>query len=476
MFPDNSSITGWGNVTCVLNGTNVYVGTINATYYYSQWYVMSYIEVKDYAGWGLNESGLRQETAQYDADFGFSTYWHSQSDPLVYLLGDYIPPTQERVPSIDLSTNPAVPYANITVYVNDSLIYSGIKYVEIVINVTNVETQTLENTIIANMTNVPGTNQWFYLLNMSYNYNYTWYYIAYDNAYPTSNVYKSSISFVSSLDTTAPTVTNVQVTYNGTRVEPDDVLIFTAQAQDIQTGVQNLTLIITYFDTEYRILMKYNATTNIYSAIFDLSSYPSPDPGETKELRYYIRAYDNVNNSVSTTPRTLSVYSETPVIPPGGGTTANIGAIVGGVVAGIIVILIGLFLWYYRHSIRTYARRQTMRRKLQDYLQEILAEIRQDGLNGHYKDGLLKVWRVVEGIGREFYNLPRYKFQTPLEFGNLLAEKSNIDKQLMFTIISYFEKARYGHEKITENDYNAGVRALHNIIARMEVGEMEIES
>jgi len=86
------------------------------------------------------------------------------------------------------------------------------------------------------------------------------------------------------------------------------------------------------------------------------------------------------------------------------------------------------------------------------------------------------MWNVVEGVGREFYELPRYKHQTPMEFAFLLAAKAEIPRETMATITYYFEKARYSHEPITEEDYNAGVRALLKTIDQLEVSKMEIET
>ena len=143
---------------------------------------------------------------------------------------------------------------------------------------------------------------------------------------------------------------------------------------------------------------------------------------------------------------------------------------------GLVVILAGLFLWFNRHTIQTYAKKQTFKRRLRDYLREIIEDIKKDGLEGRYKDGLLKSWSVLEGIGREFYDLPRYRSQTPTEFGRLLAYRGKIESELINTLLLYFEKARYGYEEITETDFNSGVRALLKIVDKIEVGEMKIES
>ncbi|MHA1591736.1 MAG: DUF4129 domain-containing protein, partial [Candidatus Heimdallarchaeaceae archaeon] len=150
--------------------------------------------------------------------------------------------------------------------------------------------------------------------------------------------------------------------------------------------------------------------------------------------------------------------------------------IIGGVIGGIVAVVAILFLWFNRHSLQTYAKKQTFRRRLHDYLKEIIEDIKRDGLEGRYQEGLLKTWTVVEGIGREFFDLPRYKSQTPWEFSRLLAEKGKIEREIMYTLLSYFEKARYGHEEITENDFNSGLRALLKIVDKIEVGEMKIES
>ncbi|MCG3221327.1 MAG: DUF4129 domain-containing protein [Candidatus Heimdallarchaeota archaeon] len=215
-------------------------------------------------------------------------------------------------------------------------------------------------------------------------------------------------------------------------------------------------------------------TTSTYTASFNLANIPLDSYG-TYALQYHIFAEDVVGNNVTTTVNSLSVLYQNPRGGPGG-FTGSWGAIIGASAGGIVAIIAVLFLWINRHTIQTFAKKQTFRRRLRDYLREIIEDIKRDGLEGRYKEGLLKTWMVVEGIGREFYNLPRYRSQTPMEFSRLLAQKGKIERELLFTLLEYFTKARYGYEEITEKDFNSGIRALLKIVDKIEVGEMQIES
>ena len=474
--PDAVTLGPSGSVTCFNIGGDNYQGTINVTLAQSQYFVEYWVEVIDYAGHGLDEFGAKQTIPglYYDAAFGWQTF--STSD--IYQVGDFAPPMQEQAPTVIISPNPLDPYLNITIFTNDSLVYSGMYEVGLIVNVTNTVTQVMEivNGVIL-LTNNPGTNQWFGQLFMDYNYNYSWYYGAADDAVPLRNIYYSYVDYgfmtASAIDDTGPIITGLDVSYNGSIAGPESVLNFTATITDLLVDVDNVTLTIQYNAETHVFDMVRKGTTDNYEYILDLSDYPLDAYGNFS-LIYTLDAYDTVGNSQSQA-LSLTVYNAAPVSPPGG-ITGNIGGIVGGIAGGIIGLIAVLFLWFNRHTLQTYAKKQTFRRRLRDYLREIIEDIKKDGLEGRYKEGLLKTWAVVEGIGREFFELPRYRSQTPKEFSRLLAIKGKIERELLYTLLEYFEKARYGYEEITEADFNSGVRALLKIVDKIEVGEMKIES
>ncbi|MHA1551373.1 MAG: DUF4129 domain-containing protein [Candidatus Heimdallarchaeaceae archaeon] len=474
----NTSVGGWQSFALWHVGGDQYRGILNATVAESKYFVLYYIKVTDFAGHGLDEFGDKQTVIAlyYDANFGWEGLLYSQSSPNEFQLGDFVEPFEEQVPTIIPSGNPTNPYINITVFINDSIVWSGMENVTLHVNSHNLVTLVNQTDyIVALMTNIPSTNEWFYQLTLQYNFQYEWYYIAYDTAIPASNPLSGQMQTVQAVDSDAPAISNVAVAGNVSYITPETVLEFSATVTDILTSVSEVILHITYNGVDYNITMTRVGITNVFEASFDLSEIELPDYGNF-DLEYYIEAVDAVENSRSTTPVNLVVINANPTPPPPGGITGGIGGIIGGVIGGIVAVVAILFLWFNRHSLQTYAKKQTFRRRLRDYLKEIIEDIKRDGLEGRYQEGLLKTWTVVEGIGREFFDLPRYKSQTPWEFSRLLAEKGKIEREIMYTLLSYFEKARYGHEEITENDFNSGLRALLKIVDKIEVGEMKIES
>ncbi len=471
----------WDNITLYDIGGGQYEATLNISTMYAQNYIQYYIEVKDFAGYGLFANGTRQAVAQYDVTFGWIYLLYNSTHYNEYQIGDYEEPVEEGDPVSLTSPELDNPWFNITVFVNDSSIYTGISSVRIYVN-RSVEGSGVWEENYKNgelMTNVPSTNQWFYVLNADYNYEYSWYYIAYDNANPVNNAITSITRNLAAIDSDAPVIGpgGLVVDYTGIVIEADTVLNFTIILTDERSGIQNVTVYVDYNGQTILVILTQVGTTNTYFASLDLSDYllneTSVDPFP---LDYNLLSYDIVNNLLTTPLVQLSVVNPPPVIPPGGGTELNIGALIGGVVGGLVVVIIVLFFWINRHSLQTYAKKQTLRRRLRDYLREIIEEIKRDGAEGRYKEGLIKMWNVVEGVGREFYELPRYKHQTPMEFAFLLAAKAEIQRETMATITYYFEKARYSHEPITEEDYNAGVRALLKTIDQLEISKMEIET
>ncbi|MHA1873303.1 MAG: DUF4129 domain-containing protein, partial [Candidatus Heimdallarchaeaceae archaeon] len=191
---------------------------------------------------------------------------------------------------------------------------------------------------------------------------------------------------------------------------------------------------------------------------------------------------DTVGNNMSTTTIQLAISNPAPPNrPPVGdptspGSETPIGGIVGGAVGGIVALIVILFLWFNRHSLRSYAQQQTLRKRLRDYLRDILDDINRLGSEGRYKEAILKTWQVIEGVGREFFDTPRFRHQTPMEYATVLSRRGKIDLAILNTLSEYFEKARYGAEVITETDFNATISALMKIVNQLEAGEMEIET
>ncbi len=474
----NTSVGGWQSFALWHVGANQYRGILNATVAESKYYVLYYIKMTDFSGHGLDEFGAKQTVVglYYDANFGWEGFLYSVSSPNEFQLGDYVEPFEEQVPTIIPSSNPLNPYINITVFINDSIVWSGMENVTLHVNSHNLVTLVNQTDyIVALMTNVPSTNQWYYQLTLQYNFHYEWYFIAYDTALPISNPLLGPTQTVQAVDSDAPTISNVAVAGNVSYITPDTTLEFSATVTDVLTSVDVVTLYITYNEVDYDISMSRVGVSDVFEAIFDLSEIELPYYGNFV-LEYTVEAVDTVENSRLTTPVNLVIINDNPDATPPGGITGNIGGIIGGVIGGIVAVVAALFLWFNRHSLQSYAKKQTFRRRLRDYLKEIIEDIKRDGLEGRYQEGLLKTWTVVEGIGREFFDLPRYKSQTPWEFSRLLAEKGKIEREIMYTLLSYFEKARYGYEEITESDFNSGLRALLKIVDKIEVGEMKIES
>ena len=467
-----------GSETLTNIAPDTYEGNITTYESQSQFYVAYLVEVKDYAGHGLDVTGSRQTNpAQWydDPSFGYT-----DTEGGYYRVGDVFEPVEVAPPVVTFSGNIPNPYVDISVFVNDTTVYSGMWVVVIYVNRTNLVTSVLETDyIVASMTNIPLTTEWYYHIDLDYNHEYTWYYAAADTATPYFNgAYfniLSPLTLATTDDSDSPNIFGITVNaINGT-ADPESVLTFNASVIDILTNVSTVTINITIslgttiVVEDYSVEMTRIGTSDIFTATVDLSQFRFRTSG-TYALLYTIAATDAVENTGSVL-RSLSVVYESSGLGIG-----NLGAIIGGAAGAVVLILAGLFLWFNRHTIKTYAQKQTFRRRLRDYLREIIDDIKKDGLEGRYKQGLLKTWSVVEGIGREFYDLPRYRSQTPTEFARLLAYKSKIERELIGTLLEYFEKARYGFEEITEKDFNAGVRALLKIVDKIEVGEMKIES
>jgi hypothetical protein len=477
---DNTTVAvGWTPVKMNDIGGGNFELVINTTVAQSQYFIQYYIIARDFAGHGLDDLGAKQTNPiyYYDVAFGLEDTVYSESDPDFYQVGDIEAPIEEAAPDIVSSVDPLNPYLNITLYIDDTHVDSGMGGVFLVIyiyeNATGILINENGDPIVLVMTNIGG-NEWYYQLPGIYNYDIVWFYVARDAATPIPNDLYGPQNIFSVVEFTPPTISNLVVDFNGTVALHDSLITFNVTVTDAITGVGNVTVFITYNGEDYTVNMTQVGTTSTYSGSFDLAT-AIPDEYGTYPLEYYVFAEDIVGNNVTTTVNSISVLYQNPRGGPGG-FAGSWGVIIGATAGGIVAIIAVLFLWINRHTIQTFAKKQTFRRRLRDYLREIIEDIKKDGLEGRYKEGLLKTWRVVEGIGREFFNLPRYRSQTPMEFSRLLAQRGKIERELLYTLLEYFTKARYGYEEITEKDFNSGVRALLKIVDKIEVGEMQIES
>ncbi len=485
--PDGQTVKqSWTSIGLIYKGSNVWTGWLNTTTLDSLCYVNYYLVAKDFAGYGLQENGTRQAAAQYDENFGWTTQLYNSTTPQVYQIGDYAPPVQQAVPLEAVSPDPSKPYINITVFVNDSEIYTGISQVLIYINRTVYGESTPELWVNGSlMTHIPGTNAWFYQLNATYNYQYSWYYIAYDNAFPSPNSFVGQTYTYEAVDNTAPTIYTGSVTPN-TDIHWNDTLSFSVRVTDDKTGVGAVYLhLLFYFPNGTLVsnetMLMFPTINNQFMFNVSLIVYNHTVYG-TYSMIYYFEATDRIGNIGSTVQDTLSISNPAPPdLPPGQtnstmGAKSSIGGIVGGAIGGIVLLIGALFLWYNRHSLKNYAKQQALKRRLHDYLNELIDDIKRSGSEGHYKEAIMKSWQVLEGIGREFYNTPRFKNQTTQEYARSLSRRSKIELNILNTISDYYEKARYGIESITENDYSATVQSLMVIISQLELGEMKIET
>ncbi|MCG3256654.1 MAG: hypothetical protein KAU62_11230, partial [Candidatus Heimdallarchaeota archaeon] len=266
--------TGTYNSSASVTLTNIapdtYEDNITMYVHQNQWYVVYLVEVKDYAGHGLDASGSRQilPAQWYDANFGYI-----DTEGGYYRVGDVHEPVELASPVATYSGNVPNPYVDISVFINDSVVYSGMWFVYIFVSRTNLVTDVFEANITEGfMTQVPSTNEWTYHLDLEYNYNYTWYYVATDLALPLFNFEIFDTMFLTTDDSDSPNIFGITVNaINGT-ADPDSVLTFNASVIDILTNVSTVTLNITislgttFVVEDYSIEMTRIGTSDIFTA------------------------------------------------------------------------------------------------------------------------------------------------------------------------------------------------------------------
>ncbi len=609
LYTNNTIVEDWTIVDLVRDGvTAFYDGTIDLSAYGPnfQGKVEYYIESKDHAGYGLKSNGsLNDDQADdpwYSADYGLTFLYSSEASPSHYILGDLNEP-EEVLPPEYAFTGGISPYWTITVYVNDSDVYSGIDdviiywrndagnntwvdewqnafmtrdmgyggsgykyyfllYVEygfqyewyynasdgagpasnifstsdlssqrslsqewedpasvsvrgstpqwnLTVFIDNSGTPPLgvDNVTIFYRWSLEGTGNWsdwvsaemdvfianreyLYQLNGSYNYRYEWYFIAYEVG--GGNSYTGETLSLLEVWDDPPSTYQFSIYEDGNGLDPGDsaswntTFLITIRVVNQIVGVDFVRLHVVYSNStmmiaNFTVLMTFNATNNYYFYNLNLSQY-TVDYGDY-ELLLNVTVANTVGLETTTTTLDFLITNLAPPAPPKPVLPGNqdldeakMSGLIWGIIIGAIFLIIFLFLWINRHTLIQYFKGQTLKKRVQDYLKDIIEDIKNDGAQGNYREALMKIWPIIEGVGREFYDLPRYKNQTTAEYQRLLVFKAKFNDQMMETIRDYYEKARYGGSEITENDFNSGVNALMKIIDDIETGQMKIET
>ncbi|RMG41884.1 MAG: DUF4129 domain-containing protein [Methanobacteriota archaeon] len=160
-----------------------------------------------------------------------------------------------------------------------------------------------------------------------------------------------------------------------------------------------------------------------------------------------------INGSVVTLQTSLTISNAT--------TTTQANDFRGLIILGFFILgLVLLVVYYKRHTFLEYLRRRNRARLLTSRLQDITDDIVRLAKDGNYKEAVLLIWQAFERACREALQSPRKYNMTVRMYVDYIGTISLVDPLILTTLAHIFEKARYGNEEITEDDFKEAFNAL----------------
>ncbi|MHA1911359.1 MAG: hypothetical protein ACTSYA_06660 [Candidatus Kariarchaeaceae archaeon] len=225
----------------------------------------------------------------------------------------------------------------------------------------------------------------------------------------------------------------------------------------------------------FPVLSSYSYNLTLDTHTYNYSVYFSTSLAEYAVITGWINCTDlGANAKVSSFTYQIRAYPITePVEPDVSGDTGidtdeegqdqQRKYLVYGVIITLIVIGV-LFLYYQRSIIMGSIKTKQLESKLRSFIDELLEEIRQHSARKEYREAVQKIYTALEEVGRIMIKRPRYQFETAHEYAVALAGLMTVDIESVLAIIYKFEKARYGTDEITYDDFIEAETAFTVII------------
>ncbi len=130
------------------------------------------------------------------------------------------------------------------------------------------------------------------------------------------------------------------------------------------------------------------------------------------------------------------------------------------IVAAFIFGLGVLILYYRRHSLIERYRRRQREKLLTSRLADITDDIRRLANQGNYRESILLIWQALERAGKEVLQVPRKYNMSVRMYVAQIGSITSVDV-IVLNILAYkFEKAKYGKDEITLDDWKEAFDAL----------------
>ena len=125
-------------------------------------------------------------------------------------------------------------------------------------------------------------------------------------------------------------------------------------------------------------------------------------------------------------------------------------------ITAIITFSIVFILFYYKEQVAKKPEKPAHSMKIS----EAIRKIQQLGRTGEFKEGVVLIYKTLEGIAAQFLGIRRKPSQTPREFVTQLSSSGKINAMQALSIVSFFERAFYGDKLVSQEEFQQAVSAL----------------
>ncbi|MHA2362717.1 MAG: DUF4129 domain-containing protein [Candidatus Hodarchaeales archaeon] len=148
---------------------------------------------------------------------------------------------------------------------------------------------------------------------------------------------------------------------------------------------------------------------------------------------------------------------------------------------GIIAAVGGFLIYYFRDYIPILARRPE-KTDTDAEIEMLLDKIRQLARSHEYTKASSLVWRAFSVASEGYLGLGRVPSQTARQYGLSMMQFEGVNQETVEPLYEVFEKARYGRDPVTLQEFNSGLTGLHRFLqianqlsSQMAVGAPEEE-
>lgn len=133
------------------------------------------------------------------------------------------------------------------------------------------------------------------------------------------------------------------------------------------------------------------------------------------------------------------------------------------IIAGALAVVVGFSIYYFRDQI-SFLSRQPQKTDTDAEIEILLDKIRQLARSHEYTKASQLVWKAFTTASEGYLGTARNPSQTVRQYGLSMMQYEGITQETVEPLYSSFEKARYGRDPVSLQEFNSGLTGLHRFL------------